>query len=161
MMRKLSLVLLALLALSCQPPPPEMEIAPERTAAEVDSDFDALRAEWQSMANTGDASGIAALYAEDAAFADPYGNVHTGRAAIQSYLEEMFVSATDFIIETTDIVFQGDMVAGYGAFSETVQRPEGAVNLSGLWQTVSMYQPDGSILILMHQSMLPAEPPEM
>ena len=159
-MRTLNLTLLTLLAAGCQAPPAQ-EMAPERTAAEVEADFETLRADWQSMAVADDAEGVAAYYAEDAVFTDVYGNVYNGRQAILGYLEESFASATDLSIQTTDMLFHGDMVAGYGTFTQTVSGPEGDMTLNGMWQTVSMYQPDGSIRIHFHQSMLPAEPPEM
>jgi uncharacterized protein (TIGR02246 family) len=159
-MRTLSLFLVAVLAAACQAPPAE-ETAPERTAAQVEADFDALRADWQSMAVADNAEGVAAMYAEDAVFTDVYGNIYNGRDAILGYLQESFAAATDLVIQTTDMLFSGDMVAGYGTFSQTVPGPEGDMVLNGMWQTVSTYQPDGSIQIHYHQSMLPAEPPEM
>ena len=150
-MRTMSLLLLALIAAGCQPP--------HRTAQEAAADFDALRAEWQSLANADDAAAVAAFYAEDAVFTDGFGNLHNGRGAIRGYFEASFPGASDLVIETTDVVFHGDMVAGYGTYSQTVQGPEGDMAIAGMWQTVSMYQPDGSVKILLHQSMLPAEPP--
>ena len=163
-MRKLSLaltpVLLAMVATGCQPPPEaEMEMPPTRTAQEVEADFDAFRAEWQDLANADDAAGVAVLYAEDAVYVDVYGTVYSGREAVQGYFEGSFAAASGLVIETTDVLFHGDMVAGYGTFSQTVQGPEGDMTMAGMWQTVSLYQADGSVKIRLHQSMLPAEPP--
>ncbi len=159
-MRRTSLVLIPtlfiLLTAGCQPP--AQELAP-RTMQEVEDAFEAVRAEWQALANADDAAGVAAFYAEDAQLTDPYGNVYTGRAAITEYFQQSFAAASDITIQRSDLVFHGDMVAAYGTFSQTVQGPEGAMTMSGLWQTVSLFQPDGSIQLRMHQSMLPAEPP--
>lgn len=151
----------ALMAVGCQAPPQEAaeEPTPQRTAQEVEADFEALRADWQSLANAGDPAGLAAFYAEDAVLTDPYGNVHSGPEAILGYFEASFASANDLNIETTDIIFHGDMVTGYGTFTQTVQGPEGEMTMAGLWQTVGMYQEDGSPKFLLHQSMIPAEPP--
>ena len=120
---------------------------PSRTAVEVEADFDAMRAQWQDLANADDPVGVAAFYAEDAVFSDVYGNVYNGREAIQWYLEGSFATGADLVVETTDVVFHGDMVAGYGTFAQTVTGPEGDMPMQGMWQTVSMYQPDGTILI--------------
>jgi uncharacterized protein (TIGR02246 family) len=138
-----------------------MEMPLERSAAAVEADFEALRADWQSMAEAGDAAAVAAMYAEDAVFTDVYGTMYSGREAILGYLEGSFAAASDLRIETTDMVFHGDMVAGYGTFSQTVEGPEGPMQMTGMWQTVSMYQEDGSVKIMLHQSMLPAEQPPM
>jgi uncharacterized protein (TIGR02246 family) len=160
-MRKISLALsptlLALMAVGCQPPPPEM--APERTVQEVEDAFDAVRTEWEALANADDAAAVAAFYTEDAVFVDAYGNVYNGRAAIQGYLEASLPTGSGLTIQKSDMVFHGDIVATSGTFSQMVSGPEGEETMTGLWQTVSFFQPDGSILIRMHQSMLPAEPP--
>lgn len=159
-MRSIPIILVAFLAAGCQPPP-ETEMAPERTAQQVNADFDVLRADWQNLANADDAAGVAAYYTEDAVLVDAYGNVYEGRAAIQGYFEGSFPSSTDLVIQTRGMKFHGDMVAGYGTFTQTVQGPEGDMVMSGMWQTASMYQADGSVKILLHTSMLPAEPPGM
>ena len=161
-MRKLSFaltpILMAMVATGCQPPP-EVEMEPARTAQEVEADFEATKAEWQSLANADDPAGVAALYTADAVFVDAFGNVYDGREAIQGYLEGSFPTASDIVIETTSTIFHGDMVAAYGTFSQTVAGPEGDMTMAGMWQTVSLYQPDGSVKLRMHHSMLPAEPP--
>jgi len=154
----LSPALVAFVAFACQPPQEEMA-EPARTAQAVQADFDALRAEWQNLANAGDFAGVAALYTQDAVFIDVHGNVYNGRDAISGYLESSFASSTDLNIQTTDMVMDGDMVAAYGTFSQTVAGPEGDMPMDGMWVTVSLYQPDGSVQIRLHQSMLPAEPP--
>lgn len=153
-----TLVLTAALTVGCQPPAGEME--PDRTEQEVEADFDALRADWQSMANADDAAGVAALYTADAVFIEVSGEVYSGRDAIAGYLEESFPQASDLTIETTDLMTHGDVVAGYGTFSQTVAGPEGEMSMSGMWMTVAAYQPDGNPRIVLHQSMLPAELPE-
>ena len=159
-MRRIPLVsiptLLILLAAGCQPPAQEM--AP-RTMQEVEDAFEAARAEWQALANADDAAGVVAFYTEDAQFTDAYGNVHIGTAAITEYFQQSFAASSDLTIQRTDLAFHGDMIAASGTYSQTVQGPEGAMTMSGLWQTVSLFQPDGSTLIRMHQSMLPSEPP--
>ena len=155
-MRAVSLALLTLFAVGCQPPPEaELEMEPSRTAQEVEANQDALRAEWQDLANAQDWAAVAELYAEGAVFTGVTGVIYSGREAIAGYLQES--SASDIVIETTDLIVHGDMVAAYGTFSQTVAGPEGPMPMSGLWQIVSLYQADGSLKIHLHQNMIPAE----
>ena len=155
----LSPALVAFVAFACQPPQEEMA-EPARTAQAVQADFDALPAAIRArVLRIGDFAGVAALYTQDAVFIDVHGNVYNGRDAISGYLESSFASSTDLNIQTTDMVMDGDMVAAYGTFSQTVAGPEGDMPMDGMWVTVSLYQPDGSVQIRLHQSMLPAEPP--
>lgn len=152
-----TLALGALVLVACQPPAQEM--APARSMQEVDNDFEAMRGDWESLANADDASSVAAFYTEDAVFIDVYGSVYNGRAAIQGYFEESFPRSSGLTIQRSDLMAHGDMVAAAGTYSQTIQGPEGEMPMTGMWMTVSMYQPDGSVLIRMHQSMMPAEPP--
>jgi uncharacterized protein (TIGR02246 family) len=162
-MRRLSLFpvlpLLALVAIGCQPPAQEM--APLRTAQQVQVDINALRATWQELANAGDASGVAALYADDALYVDQYGGVHEGRAAIEGYFGQSLTRSSGYEIVTQGTVIQGDMVAAYGTFSGTLTGPEGAMPTGGMWQAVSVYQPDGSLKLRLHFAMIPAPAPAM
>jgi uncharacterized protein (TIGR02246 family) len=149
-----------LLVLACQPPSEEASPQPDRAAAQIEADMEAFRAEWVERANAGDVAGVAALYTEDAVFTDPYGNVHSGRAAITEYLEGSFERAAGYAVVITGYVTHGDVVASYGTYSVTVQRPDGAAAQMGMWQTVSSYQPDGSVKIRLHLSMIPEPVPE-
>ncbi|MFH1765494.1 MAG: nuclear transport factor 2 family protein [Gemmatimonadota bacterium] len=159
-MRKLSLaltpILLAMVVGGCQPPP-EAEMEPARTAQEAQANFDALRAEWQSLANADDWAAVAEFYTEDAVFTDVSGIVYNGREAIAGYFEGSLPGASDLVIQTADFVVHGDMAAAYGTFSQNVEGPEGPMPMSGMWQTVSLYQADGSLKIHLHQNMIPAD----
>lgn len=159
-MRKLSLaltpILLAMVAAGCQPPQ-EAEMEPTRTDQEAQANFDALRAEWQSLAIADDWAAVAEFYTEGAVLTDVTGIVYNGREAIAGYFEGAFPGTTDLVIETTGFVIHGDMAAAYGTFSQNVEGPEGPMPMSGMWQTVSLYQADGSLKIHLHQNMVPAE----
>jgi uncharacterized protein (TIGR02246 family) len=148
-MRVMSLLMLALIAIACQPA--------ERSAQKVEADVESARAKWQSLANADDAAGVAALYTEDAVFVAASGEVYDGRESVRAYCEESFPVSSGLEIKTTDMVFRGDMAAAYGTFSQTIQTPDGDVPIEGKWQTVSVYQPDGSLKIVLHQSMFPAQ----
>jgi uncharacterized protein (TIGR02246 family) len=151
--------LLVFMAMGCQPPAQEME--PLRTAGQVEADVEALRVAWLNAANSGDAAGVASFYTDDAVFVDPYGIVHQGRAALEMYWEQSLTRSSGYDIVTEGIIFEGDMGAGYGTWSATLQGPEGPVPTGGRWHTVSLYQPDGSLKLRLHVSMIPAPMPEM
>jgi ketosteroid isomerase-like protein len=152
-------LLLALVAMGCQPP--AQELAPLRTAEQVEADVEALRVAWLNAANAGDAAGVASFYTDDAVFVDPYGVVHQGRTAIERYYEQSFTRSSGYDIVTEGIIVEGGMVAGYGTYSATLQGPEGPVPSGGRWHSVSLYQPDGSLKLRFHVSMIPAPMPAM
>ena len=152
-------LLLAFVAMGCQPP--VQELAPLRTAEQVEADVEAMRMAWLNAANSGDAAGVASFYTDDAVFVDPYGVVHQGRTAIERYFEQSLARSSGYDIVTEGIVFEGDMGAGYGTYSSTLQGPEGPVPSGGRWQNVSLYQPDGSLKMRLQISMIPAPMPEM
>ncbi|MFC1525824.1 YybH family protein [Candidatus Latescibacterota bacterium] len=145
-----TLLVLALAIASCQPA--------QRSAQEAEADVDAVRSEWQSLANADDADAVAAMYTEGATFVAASGTVVKGREAIRGAFEASFSVRSDLVIETAAVLFDEDMVAAYGNYSQKLQSPDGETTLKGMWQTVSMYQPDGSLKIVLHQSMIPAEP---
>jgi len=162
-MRRLSLLpvfpLLAFMAMGCQPS--VQELAPLRTAEQVEADAQAHLATWLEAANAGDAAGVAASYTEDAVYLDPWGSVHQGRAAIQEYFRQSLARSTDWEATFDGLVIQGDLVAGYGTWSATPVAPEGAAAIGGRWQAVTVYQPDGSPKTRLQLTMIPAPMPEM
>ena len=155
-MRTPPFALMALLMLGCTPPPQE-QMAPTRTAQEVQAEFETLRAEWQNLANAGNGAAVAEFYTSDAVLVEPDGAIYQGRGAIQGYFEGAFPGAGDLVITTTEHFVHGDVVASQGTFSQTVEGPEGPVPMSGMWQTVCFYQADGSLKIRLHQNMIPAQ----
>jgi ketosteroid isomerase-like protein len=102
---------------------------------------------------------VAALYTDDAMYVDPYGGVHEGPAAIEAYYAESLARSSGWELQIGGSMVDGDMVAGYGTWSGTPVAPEGAPPMTGRWQNVSVYQPDGSLKIRLSFAMLPAEPP--
>jgi uncharacterized protein (TIGR02246 family) len=148
--------LLAVMMLACQSPPGQ-ETAPARPVSEVQAEFEALRAEWQNLANAGNGAAVAEFYTNDAVLTEPDGAIYKGRDAIQGYFVGAFTGAGDLVITTAEHFVHGDLVASYGTFSQTVEGPEGPLPMSGMWQTVSFYQADGSLKIRLHQNMIPAQ----
>ena len=164
-MRKLRLLsipsLLVLLGSGCQPTPePAAEsTAPPRTEDQVQADVEALRARWQELANARDVAGVANLYTEDAYYADQYGGIHDGRAAIAAYLEQSLPNSSGYDIQIGGTVMDGDMVASYGTWSAKLALPAGELATGGLWQTLGVYQADGSLQLRLHHSTIPAAAP--
>jgi uncharacterized protein (TIGR02246 family) len=161
-MRKIPLVtipaLLVLVATGCEPSVPE---APARTDQQVQADVEALRSQWQELANADDLAGVVATYTEDAVYIDQYGTVHDGRTAISTAFEQSLPLVSGYEIQTSGTVFGGDMVAAHGTWTATMTTSAGSTAMNGLWVVVSLYQPDGSLKIRIHQGMIPATPPAM
>jgi ketosteroid isomerase-like protein len=133
---------------------------PARTAEQVQADVQALRTTWQELANAGDFNGVAALYTQDATYVDPFGGIHEGPAAIAAYLAQPAGVSTTTDIQITGTVSAGDMGASWGTFSQTLTDATGTTTtMSGMWQTVGLYQPDGSMKIRLHHTMIPAPRP--
>lgn len=152
----ISVLVLLALAAGCQTPP-QQEIA-VRTAAQVEADFDALRAEYERLENGDDAAGLAALHAEDAVVVDPFGAVTIGRSAVLQANEASLPSLSNAAIHTDGVVFSGDMVAGHGTASENLVTPEGETTIHARWLCVALYQPDGTLKIRLFQAMIPPPP---
>jgi len=155
-MRTLAYPLLALILVGCQPSP-QAGTTPARTAEEIRADFDSLRAEYQDLANAGNAAAVAGLYTADAVLVEPDGTVLKGREAIAQYFGNVLQGMSGLDIQTSEAFVHGDMVAGYGTFSQTLTGPEGPMNMSGMWQTVCVYGADGSLKIRLHLDMIPAQ----
>ncbi len=129
-----------------------------RTAAQVEADFEAVRAEYERLENADDAAGLTALHTEDAVVVDPFGAVVIGRSAILQYNEAALPSMSNLAIHTEGLVFSGDMVAGHGTVSENVVMPEGETTMAARWLLVALYQPDGTLKIRLFQAMMSPPP---
>ena len=149
-------VLIALLA-GCQPSAEQP--APPRTAEQFQADVEALRAQWQELANADDFAGVADLYTEDAYYVDQYGNITEGRTAIAAYFEQSFPRTSGYDIQVAGTVMDSEMVASYGTWAATLTGPAGELPTSGFWQTVGVYQADGTLKLRLHHAMVPAAPP--
>ncbi len=151
---------LALVVAGCGPTQQrEAEPAPGRSLMQATADYDALRQQFMTLGNEQDAQGIAGLFTQDGVIIDFMGNVYQGTAAIAAYFTDTLAGASGLTAETTDVWMHGDVVAGYGTFSQTVQGAEGDTPMSGMWQNVCVYEPDGSLKIQMQMVMVPAQAP--
>jgi len=161
-MRKIPLVtipaLLALVATGCEP---AVQETAARTDSQVQADVDALRSQWQELANADDLAGVVATYTEDAVYIDQYGVVHDGRTAISAAFEQSLPLVSGYEIQTTATMSQGDMVVARGTWAATMTAPSGPTAMNGMWVTVGLYQADGSLKLRFHQGIIPATPPAM
>jgi uncharacterized protein (TIGR02246 family) len=125
----LLLYVTALLLPACQArEKPANDGAEANSAAAVDAaaDEQAIRAQvdrWQQLIKAEDASGIAALYAEDGAVMPPNAPIGKGRAAIQETWASMLrTPGFDLTINPEQIVISssGDMALDRGTYTLTV-----------------------------------------
>jgi len=146
-----------LILMGCGPQVPEAPLA--RTAQQVEDQVCEGVDLWQTLANAGDVAGVAALFAEDAVYVDPYGRVYEGKEAVTGYLEEILSRYNEFRIGLSGVVSDGDLAAAHGTWAGTLRESPGAGELGGLWLTVYRYQSDGSLKAQLHQVMVPVPTP--
>jgi uncharacterized protein (TIGR02246 family) len=104
-------------------------------------------AEWADAMKTGDATVIAAPYADDAVFVLADGKVVNGRANIEAMYRDGFTKggvASDTKITSTSLVRDGDLAYESGSADVTVVRQGRSITRGGRYLTVWRAQPDGS-----------------
>lgn len=112
---------------ACQPPADQQ---PEQAAA-VDTaailaSFDEVRADYAAAFDDGDFAGVASHYAEDAVASFPGAPPVTGRAAIQSAMEETTPEGATLTIEPSETQILSNDVAYDVGLSTQSFTPEGA-----------------------------------
>jgi uncharacterized protein (TIGR02246 family) len=130
-------------------PPAEVaaSMTPGLAAGEAGGDaaLDALREEWQSAYNQGDAAGTAALHTEDGfvMFADA--PALEGRAAFAASLDEVFAASPQNEITQIDTEIIGDWAVARGTYEQQMTSPEGEeMSQSGYWLYVGRKGEDGA-----------------
>lgn len=101
--------------------------------------YHSLIAAYQAAARTGDATGVASLFTEDAVFLLPDQPAIKGRQAIEDYYKESIGNGFAVTIEIQDIQERSETVYGNGVIEY-----EGG---SGKWLQVLQRQSDGTLLI--------------
>lgn len=135
------------------------EVPMERSPEQVQEQIAGGVQLWQTLANAGDVAGVAALYAEDAVYADPFGRVYEGKDAVTGYLEEILGRYAEFRIGLSGVVSDGGLAAAHGTWAGTLRESPDAGELGGLWLTVYRFQADGSLRAQLHQVMIPVAAP--
>ena len=138
----------------------------EATVAEaVDLDaiaaaIDAVEADYIAAYNAGDATGIAALFAEDGRQSPPLSPALDKAGIEAAYAQTLAEGSFALEVDREDFITSGDMVASWGTFTATVTPPEGdPVVTSGRYGVVSRLQADGSWKIYRHMFNYEVPPP--
>lgn len=79
----------------------------------------AMRDEWQSAFEAGDADALAAMYAEDGAVLPPNAETVSGRAAIAEFWRNLSESGIGGLVEDSEAYAQGDLGYKRGRYTMT------------------------------------------
>lgn len=118
-------------------------------------DIEGREAEWLSAFNSGDAAGVARIYAADARLLPPNSGIVEGRAGIEGFIKEFVATRAQLSFTLLSVHESADMCAAVGTYEMEIP---GAPNDSGKFIEVWRRQPDGSWLIAddIFNSSLPA-----
>ena len=105
----------------------------------------AVMHEYERLFEEQDASGIAALYAEDARYLPPNASAVEGRAAIQQAIQHSFEAGWRTLrLRTVRLDVVDDLAIKQGAFEATLAAAAGTVTVVGKDIEVLRRQPGGS-----------------
>lgn len=111
---------------ACQPPADQQAGQAAVDTAAVLTSFDEVRADYAAAFNEGDFAGVASHYAEDAVASFTGAPPVTGRAAIQSAMEESTPEGATLTIEPSETrILSNDVAYDLGLSTQSVT-PEGA-----------------------------------
>ena len=111
--------------------------------------------EWLSAFNSGDASGVAQIYEQDARLLPPNSGIVEGRAAIEGFIKDFIATRAQLSFKLLTVHESADLCAAVGAYEMEI--PD-VPNDTGKFIEVWRRQPDGSWLIAddIFNSSLPA-----
>ncbi len=114
--------------------------------------------QWQEAFNSGDAPGVAALYAENARILPPNGDIVEGRAAIEGFVGGFIASKAQLNLSVIDVEEGGDLTVAVGRYEMDIPTDGETEHDSGKYIEVYRKQSDGSLLMIddMFSSNLPA-----
>jgi uncharacterized protein (TIGR02246 family) len=120
------------------------------TATDYRTEVLAIARAWEKCANTRDARGIAALYAENATLLPPGQPAISGRQNIEGFWQGFFdLGASDAKLKSVQIVSSGDLAYEIGEFSAMMPQPTGGTAPgTGKYLVVFKRQPDGNLLMV-------------
>ncbi len=116
--------------------------------------------------NRGDAAAVAALYAPEATFRNPFSPAPmTTREAVRAFVAPMFAAYSDMAATVEDVVAEGERVAARlvirGLHTGILQRPAGPVAGTGRrvqMRTAEFLRVDGDGLIVDHERIFDSAP---
>ena len=117
------------------------------TVGDQQTEIRTLIETWEKSANAKDASGIAALYAENATLLPPGQPAIKGRQNIQAFWQGFFdAGASDAKIKSVEIAGSGAFVYEIGEFSAMMPQPTGGTARgTGKYLVVWERQSDGKL----------------
>lgn len=136
-------------------------------SAQESADIAAMADAWQEALNAGDLEGVVALYAEDARFMPPNGEMGTGHDAIRADIQGLIDAGLTGELETVEAMAAGDL--GYRLGTYTLSTADGQVADKGkyieIWRqrggewkiTADIYNsdmpafPQGTLLMGIHE----------
>lgn len=128
--------------------------------------IDDVRNRFVAAYNAGDAAGIAALYADDAISMPDHHTALEGKAAIESYMRDMFAQyQTNMTLTPGETEVVGDIAHEHGTFSVTVTPKAGGAAMSdtGKYFVILKRGSDGTWLVhhdIDNTNVRPPAPPE-
>jgi uncharacterized protein (TIGR02246 family) len=103
---------------------------------------------WLAAFNTGDAAGVANVYATDARLMPPNADIIEGRSAIEVFVKEFVASGAQLTFSLLKVHESADMCAAVGTFELTIPVPDGEPQKDlGKYIEVWTREPDGSWVI--------------
>ena len=117
------------------------------TVADQQTEIRTLIETWEKSANAKDASGIAALYAENATLLPPGQPAIKGRQNIQAFWQGFFdAGASDAKLKSVEIAGSGAFVYEIGEYSAMMPQPTGGTARgTGKYLVVWERQSDGKL----------------
>lgn len=147
-----AILIVGFLSAACSPV--EEEVAEDPNAVEPsigdERALNALIADYLVAMNSGDADGMAALYASDAVRMQPDGLPITGRETIRQNMARAFeVSDLNVTMQVLETEFSGELAYVRGTFLLVVSPKDGSETTESLgnWMRLMRREPDGRWLV--------------
>ena len=150
--RLMALLFVGLLALACAPAGEEVVEDPDAVEPSIGDEnaLNALIADYMVAVNSGDADGMAALYAADAARMAPDALPIRGRESIRRSMAQTFETAElNVQLQVKETEFSGELAYVRGTFLLTVSPKDGSppTESEGRWMRFMRREPDGRWLV--------------
>lgn len=104
-------------------------------------DIEGREREWLAAFNSGDASGVANIYARDARLLPPNSGIVEGRDGIEGFIKEFVATKAQLSFKLLTVHESSDLCAAVGEYDMKIP---GAPDDEGKFMEVWRRQPDGS-----------------
>lgn len=112
------------------------------------NEITAAEQNWLKAFNGGDASGVAALYEQDARLMPPNFDIVEGRPGIEGFVKEFIQSGAKLSFNLLTVHESADLCTAVGRYTMEFPADSGAPNDEGKFIEVWARQADGSWLIV-------------